>query len=111
MNTLARASCQPTRSRRFHGADSPIWRFCPGFGRIRGKRLHCKPILGTLLVLGCPGGGGPGRRPRPGPPGGCWVLVRRPPQFRQALGDVDVQVLDVDVELLRGFQSGRSLAR
>ena len=43
--------------------------------------------------------------------GGCWVLVRRLPQFRQALGDVDVQVLDVDVELLRGFQSGRSLAR
>ena len=43
--------------------------------------------------------------------GGCWVLVRRPLQFRQALGDVDVQVLDVDVELLRGFQSGRSLAR
>ena len=43
--------------------------------------------------------------------GGCWVLVRRPPQFRQALGDVDMQVLDVDVELLRGFQSGWSLAR
>ena len=40
------------------------------------------------------------------------MLVRRPLQFRQALGDVDVQVLlDVDVELLRGFQSGRSLAR
>ena len=24
-------------------------RFCPGFGRIGGKRLHCKPILGALL--------------------------------------------------------------
>ena len=25
-----------------HGADSPIW-------QIGGKRLHCKPILGTWL--------------------------------------------------------------
>ena len=24
-------------------------RFCPGFGRIGGKRLRCKPILGALL--------------------------------------------------------------
>ena len=39
----------PPVARRFHGADSPIWRFCPGFGQIGGKRLHCKPILGTWL--------------------------------------------------------------
>ena len=39
----------PPVARRFHCADSPIWRFCPGFGQIGGKRLHCKPILGTWL--------------------------------------------------------------
>ena len=58
-------------------------------------------------------------------PGGSWppsstkvprgpllgALVASHLQLRQALGDVDVQVLDVDVDLLRGFQSGRSLAR
>ena len=39
----------PPVARRFHGADSPIWRPCPGSGQIGGKRLHCKTILGTWL--------------------------------------------------------------
>ena len=52
------------------------------------------------------------RRPRPGSPGGrFWLPVRRHLQYRQsALGDVDMEALDVDVEL-RGVRPGRSLQR